>query len=156
MHTVNVSAPSTPASRSPNIYNVVEKLRAGLPLTPKEQATKQQGLATVILELHRELDAAVIAAYGLLPGLSDAEVFARLVALNRARAAEEKTGTVRCLRPAYQAPGQQQTGLNLPTRVATETAAAVAPLPWPSELAKQIQTVRDVVTQAQAPLTPNR
>ena len=34
--------------------------------------------------------------------------------------------------------------------------AAVALLPWPTELAKQIQTVRDVVTQAQAPLTPKQ
>ncbi len=136
-----------------NLYNVVEKLRAGQPLTPKEQATKQQGLATVVLELHRELDAAVAAAYGWPTDLPDAEVLTRLVALNRARAAEEKAGTIRYLRPAYQAPGQQQTGLDLPTRVATETAAVLAPLPWPAELAKQMQAVRDVVTQAPAPLT---
>ena len=136
-----------------NLYNVVEKLRAGQPLTPKEQTTKQQGLATVVLELHRELDAAVAAAYGWPTDLPDAEVLARLVALNRARAAEEKAGTIRYLRPAYQAPGQQQTGLDLPTRVATETAAVLAPLPWPTELAKQMQAVRDVVQQAPTPLT---
>ncbi|GAA3966195.1 class I SAM-dependent DNA methyltransferase [Hymenobacter antarcticus] len=139
-----------------NLYNVVEKLRAGHALTPKEQATHQQGLASIVLELHRDLDAAVAAAYGWPTALPDAELLAHLVALNRARAAEEKAGTVRYLRPAYQAPGHQQTGLNLPTRVATETAAAVALLPWPAELAKQIQTVRDVVTQAQAPLTPKQ
>ncbi|WP_260625652.1 class I SAM-dependent DNA methyltransferase [Hymenobacter sediminicola] len=139
-----------------NLYNVVEKLRAGHALTPKEQTTKQQGLASIVLELHRDLDAAVAAAYGWPTELPDAELLANLVALNRARAAEEKAGTVRYLRPAYQAPGQQQTGLNLPTRVATETAAAVALLPWPAELAKQIQAVRDVVTQAQAPLTPKQ
>jgi len=136
-----------------NLYNVVEKLRAGQALTPKEQATHQQGLASVVLELHRDLDAAVAAAYGWPTDLPDAELLTRLVALNRARAAEEKAGTVRYLRPTYQAPGQQQTGLALPTQVETETAAAVALLPWPAELAKQIQAVRDVVTQAPAPLT---
>ncbi len=107
-----------------------------------------------MLELHRDLDAAVAAAYGWLTTLPNAELLAKLVAPNRARAAEEKAGTVRYLRPAYQGPGHQQAGLNLPTRVATETAAAVALLPWPAELAKQIQTVRDVVTQS--PFTPKQ
>ena len=136
-----------------NLYNVVEKLRAGQPLTPKEQATRQQGLATVVLELHRDLDAAVAAAYGWPPALPEAEVLARLVALNRARAAEEAAGLVRYLRPAYQAPGQQQAGLALPTQPAAEAAAALVPLPWPPELARQMQAVREAVTQAPAPLT---
>ena len=139
-----------------NLYNVVEKLRAGQPLTPKEQATKQQGLASVVLELHRDLDTAVAAAYGWPTDLPDAELLARLVQLNRARAVEEAAGTVRYLRPAYQAPTQQQTGLNLPTAVTTEAAAKLAPQPWPAELVLQIQAVREVVTQAPAPLTTSQ
>ena len=35
-----------------DLYNVVEKLRAGQPLTAKEQITHEQGLAAVVLSLH--------------------------------------------------------------------------------------------------------
>jgi len=83
------------------LYNVVEQLRAGQPLTVKEQATNQQGLASVLLSLHNDLDTAVADAYGWPTTLPDAELLARLVQLNHARAAEEKAGTVRYLRPAY-------------------------------------------------------
>ncbi|MET4075221.1 MFS transporter [Hymenobacter sp. UYCo722] len=86
-----------------DLYNVVEKLRAGLPLTAKEQVTHENGLAAVVLELHKQLDAAVAAAYDWAPTLPDAELLTRLVQLNQQRAAEEAAGTVRYLRPAYQA-----------------------------------------------------
>jgi hypothetical protein len=108
----------------------------------------------VLLSLHNDLDAAVADAYGWPTTLPDAELLARLVALNHARAAEEKAGTVRYLRPAYQAPGQQQAALALPTTgpaaVATTDTAAQ---PWPTELAQQMQAVRAVVAQAAAPVT---
>jgi hypothetical protein len=138
-----------------NLYNVVEQLRAGQPLTPKEQATNQQGLASVLLSLHNDLDAAVADAYGWPITLPDAELLAHLVALNHARAAEEKAGTMRYLRPAYQAPGQQQAALALPTTGPAAVAAAdtTAAQPWPSELAQQMQAVRAVVAQAAAPVT---
>ncbi|MFD1874260.1 class I SAM-dependent DNA methyltransferase [Hymenobacter bucti] len=138
-----------------NLYNVVEQLRAGQPLTPKEQATNQQGLASVLLSLHHDLDAAVAAAYGWPTTLPDAELLARLVTLNHARSAEEKAGTVRYLRPGYQAPGQQQTALALPTTGPAAVAAAdtAAAQPWPAELAQQMQAVRAVVAQAAAPVT---
>ena len=138
-----------------SLYNVVEKLRAGEALTAKEQAVNQQGLVSVLLALHHDLDAAVAAAYGWPAGLPEAELLARLVQLNHARAAEEAAGTVRYLRPAYQAPGQQQSALPLG---APATAAAVGvptvPQPWPPDLAQQMQAVRAVVAQAGAPLTP--
>jgi len=138
-----------------NLYNVVEQLRAGQPLTPKEQATNQQGLASVLLSLHTDLDAAVADAYGWPTTLPDAELLARLVALNHARAAEEKAGTMRYLRPAYQAPGQQQAALALPTTGPAAVAAADTTVaqPWPTELAQQMQAVRAVVAQAAAPVT---
>lgn len=139
-----------------NLYNVVEKLRFGQPLTPKEQITKQQGLATIVLELHRELDAAVAAAYGWPTDLPDAEVLTRLVALNHTRAAEEKAGAVRYLRPAYQSPGQRQTGFDLATQVNVKVADVITPLLWPKKLAEQIKMVREIVAQANAPLTPKQ
>ncbi|WP_188560638.1 class I SAM-dependent DNA methyltransferase [Hymenobacter frigidus] len=137
------------------LYNVVEQLRAGQPLTAKEQATNQLGLASVLLSLHQDLDAAVADAYGWPLALPDAELLARLVALNHARAAEELAGTVRYLRPAYQAPGQQQAALRLPTTgpAAVAAADATAAQPWPTELAHQMQAVRAVVAQAAAPVT---
>jgi hypothetical protein len=94
------------------------------------------------------------AAYGWPTTLPDAELLTRLVQLNHARAAEEKAGTVRYLRPAYQAPGQQQT-MALPTTgpAAVATADAVVTQLWPAELAQQMQAVRAVVTQAAALLT---
>ncbi|WP_317191506.1 type IIL restriction-modification enzyme MmeI, partial [Hymenobacter lapidiphilus] len=57
-----------------DLYNVVEKLRAGQPLaTPKDQTVNQQGLASVVLSLHQQLDAAVAAAYNWPPALPEAE-----------------------------------------------------------------------------------
>ena len=46
------------------MYNVVEKLRAGQELTEEERNIYDAGLAGLLRELHDELDAAVFAAYG--------------------------------------------------------------------------------------------
>ena len=132
-----------------DLYNVVEKLRAGLPLTAKEQVTHENGLAAVVLELHKQLDAAVAAAYGWAPDQTDAELLTRLVQLNQLRAAEEAAGTVRYLRPAYQAPagaGSEQ----LSMRQGLTTAVVSSEVPtarreWPAGLAQQMRAVREVV-----------
>jgi hypothetical protein len=85
------------------LYNLVEKLRAGTALSAAEADTARRARAAIILELHRRLDAAVAAAYGWPADLAPAEIVARLVALNAERAAEEAAGTIRWLRPEYQA-----------------------------------------------------
>jgi hypothetical protein len=54
--------------------------------------------------LHDRLDAAVAEAYGWSGNLTDDEMLARLVALNKVRWHEEATGIVRWLRPDYQIP----------------------------------------------------
>ncbi|SDX36884.1 class I SAM-dependent DNA methyltransferase [Hymenobacter psychrophilus] len=139
-----------------DLYNVVEKLRAGQPLaTPKEQLINQQGLASVVLSLHQQLDVAVAAAYGWPAALPEPELLARLVALNHARAQQESLGHVQYLRPAYQAPELQQSALALPAAAARATAATAAtgPQPWPAELAQQMQALRDTVQQAGQPLS---
>jgi hypothetical protein len=56
----------------------------------------------ILKELHDRLDEAVAAAYGWPADLTDDEILARLVALNKERAAEEARGLVRWLRPDYQ------------------------------------------------------
>ncbi|WP_338720337.1 DNA methyltransferase [Devosia sp. XK-2] len=73
-------------------------------LTPREDDVKSRALVLILRELHEELDAAVLAAYGWPQGLSDDDLLTRLVALNKARAAEEAAGHVRWLRPDYQRP----------------------------------------------------
>ncbi|TDN38255.1 DNA methyltransferase [Hymenobacter sp. UV11] len=138
-----------------DLYNVVEKLRAGQPLTAKDQTTHEQGLAAVVLSLHQQLDAAVAAAYGWPADLPDADILTRLVQLNHERRQEEAAGTVRYLRPSYQAPGQQQAALVLPTAASATTALTDLAIihPWPTELAQQMQAVRAVVAQAGTPVT---
>ena len=132
-----------------DLYNVVEKLRAGLPLTAKEQVTHENGLAAVVLELHKQLDASVAAAYGWPPTLPDAELLTRLVQLNQQRAAEEAAGTVRYLRPAYQAPaGSGSEQLSMSQGLTTEAAGSeltVVQREWPAGLAQQMRAVREVV-----------
>ncbi len=46
------------------IYNVLEKLRAGEPLTDKDKKIHDEGLVTILKQLHDDLDAAVLEAYG--------------------------------------------------------------------------------------------
>ena len=80
------------------IYNVLEKLRAGDPLSDKERLIHEQGLVSVLKQIHDGLDAAVFEAYGWPSSLSDDEILMRLVALNAERAAEEAQGVIRWLR----------------------------------------------------------
>lgn len=89
------------------LYNVLERLRAGTgpeALEATERSTFDDGLVLILKELHDRLDAAVAGAYGWPADLSEEEVLARLVALNKARVKEEKRGLVRWLRPEYQIP----------------------------------------------------
>lgn len=84
------------------IYNVLEKLRRGEPLDAADEAIKDKGLVLIVKELHDKLDALVAEAYGWPADLSDEDILALLAALNAERAAEEKRGLVRWLRPDYQ------------------------------------------------------
>ncbi len=142
------------------MYNVLETLRSGQPLSAKERAIHERGLVSLLRQLHDELDAAVAAAYGWPAasptGLADEEILLRLVELNITRAAEELAGHVRWLRPAYQAPGESQPAQS--TLLADEAAVAVAPLvaprAWPKPLAEQAAAVRALLDAAGAPVAP--
>jgi hypothetical protein len=155
-----------------DLYNVVEKLRAGQPLTAKEETVHQHGLAAVMLSLHQQLDAAVAEAYGWPTDLPAPELLQRLVHLNHQRAREEQAGHVRYLRPAYQAPETVQAGLVLPEpapiaavkvkgKKATKSSGAIAlsangaevSNTWPQELAQQMQALRTAIQLAETPFT---
>ena len=109
-----------------DMYNVLEKLRAGEPLPEGREGPTSRGWSVVLRQLHDELDAAVFDAYGWPATLTDEEILARLVALNAERAAEEAQGLVRWLRPEYQAPSAVATG-----PVVTESGLAPEEEPEP-------------------------
>ncbi len=145
-----------PALALTDLYNVVEALRAGRVLTAKERATHEAGLASVLLDLHTRLDAAVLAAYGWPASLPDADVLARLAALNATRRAEEAAGHVRWLRPAFQAPQSAPVQGALGVAPSVRAAASVqAPAPLPGTLAGQLNAVRSVVESSLSGVTPS-
>lgn len=132
-----------------DMYNVLEKLRAGTALSAKEQVAHEEGLVSVLRQLHDDLDAAVAAAYGLPITATDDEILTILCKLNAERAAEERSGLVRWLRPSFQHPGAITTQATMGT-ADIETAApakvrAAGKLPWPKTLAEQAQAVRAVL-----------
>lgn len=157
------------------MYNVMEKLRSGDTLTAKEKTIHEQGLVSVLRELHDQLDRAVFEAYGWsdladklvgLPGATtplpdkpeaqaeaEEELLLRLVALNAQRAAEEARGQVRWLRPAYQNPSEAAQAHQTEIEVASEeadatTTTATAKQTWPKNMREQVAAVRSAL-QAQ-------
>jgi len=181
------------------MYNVLEAVRAGTPLTAKEKAIHDKGLVSILQQIHDDLDAAVLEAYGwsdltkrdankeaphscgagecaaiekreALPNgvpftppqecggslkeTLEAELLTRLVALNHARAAEEKKGLIRWLRPDYQNPGRSNNGHRPPlqgTLAGTETQKHFKPdkssaaLIWPATLSAQVTSIQKLI-----------
>lgn len=155
-----------------NMYNVLEKLRSGEELTKRERETHEQGLVSILRELHDDLDRAVFAAYGWehlgevlvgRPGVTtplldkpeeqavaEEELLRRLVALNAERAEEEKKGLIRWLRPEYQNPGgpsieaTQEALLDEPAPITAPKAADK--LDWPKTVPQQIGAVRGALS----------
>lgn len=152
------------------IYNVLEKLRSGVQISDKEKAINEQGLVSVLRDLHDELDRAVFEAYRwtdlaekLLgrPGATtplvdkpaeqveaEKELLSRLVALNAERAAEERKGIVRWLRPEFQAAATKpaQTEMEMPEteEVAGKPTKAGRQL-WPKDLPDQVRAVAEAL-----------
>jgi len=134
------------------MYNVLAKLRAGEELGEREREINQQGLVSLLKQIHDELDAAVCRAYGWPADITEDEVLARLVELNRERAGEEAEGLVRWLRPEYQAPdapamAARELGLERPAAA----PARVEPMTWPREMAAQAKAVRRALSALGAP-----
>ena len=138
------------------MYNVLEKLRSGEALTAKERVIHEEGLVSVLNQIHDDLDTAVFDAYGWPATLTNEEILERLVALNAERAEEEKRGLVRWLRPEFQKPG----GAKAATQEALPAgddedeqpaAKPAAPLAWPKALPERIAAVRDLMARAASP-----
>jgi hypothetical protein len=136
------------------LYNVLERVRSGAALTEAERGVHDAGQISILRHLHDRLDEAVAAAYGWPAALSDAEIVARVVALNAQRRAEEAGGLVRWLRPEVQAPEEVR-------RVATQTVLAMDEAGitdaahWPrGDTAKQYIVLRGALAQVASPATP--
>jgi hypothetical protein len=164
------------------MYNVLDKLRSGEALSAKERVIHEHGLVSVLRQLHDEIDAAVLDAYGwsdLLPLLRvahgndaptdnstrddakrsfDEAILERLVALNAERAAEEARGVIRWLRPEFQHPTAQVAPEQ--AEIATDEAAddtavpgtIAKPLPWPKDAVAQVRAVADALAASPVPL----
>jgi hypothetical protein len=126
------------------MYNVLEKLRAGEVLTEEDRGIYDSALVGVLRELHDELDIAVFAAYGWPSNLTDEEILGNVVSLNTQRSTEEHNGRVRWLRPEYQAPKELavQTVLAGVTPVEGPTPTR-RKLPWPTTLPEQVRAIKD-------------
>jgi hypothetical protein len=139
------------------MYNVLEKLRANEALNAKEKQIHDAGLVSVLRELHDDLDAAVFAAYGWPPTLTDAEILERLVALNAERAKEEASGLVRWLRPDYQNPGgtkARQTSLGVEVEPAAKPGKQrPGKLAWPKTLSERVKAVSTALAGLKEPVT---
>ncbi|MBV5322899.1 MAG: class I SAM-dependent DNA methyltransferase, partial [Ilumatobacteraceae bacterium] len=146
------------------LYNVIQALKEGRPLTVKEKSIHSQGLVSVLKELHDELDAAVLAAYGwsdLNGATHSPELLGRLLSLNAQRAADEEQGIICWLRPDFQnplskqeLPTQVQQGLEVDLPVINQSEIdSKIPIPWPATLPEQISTLAQELTQAHTALT---
>ena len=152
------------------MYNVLEALREGRALTAKEKTLHTDGLVSVLKDLHDELDAAVLLAYGLAQPLSTDALLSHLVTLNAQRAAEEKTGHIRWLRPSFQDPAQAKMlsnnellapmvkGLQADLALDSEqtpptTANHPAAQAWPSTLPDQVRALAQVLSSQPGTLT---
>lgn len=139
------------------MYNVVEKLRSGEPLTVKERAIHEIAACGVLRDMHDELDQLVAEAYGWPWPMQKEEILERLVALHDERVEEEKRGLVRWLRPEYQIPrfatAAHVLTLEITDAVPQPVEPAIELRAWPTTAVEQLSGLGALV--AQRPLTPD-
>lgn len=144
------------------MYNVLEKLRSGEKLTAKEQTIHEQGLVSVLKQIHDDLDAAVFDAYGWPHDLEDEAILQRLVDLNHERAEEESRGIIRWLRPEFQNPSHGKQGSATQTAFADDdgektkpikqaAAAKIKKQPWPKTLPDRMVAIQTALQRHAAP-----
>jgi hypothetical protein len=162
------------------MYNVLEKLKSGEALNAKEKTIHEQGLVSVLKQLHDELDLAVLDAYGwndlaeqmqIVNGNAatdkprsdikralDETLLERLVALNSERADEEKRGIVRWLRPEYQnkqGADADAAVISVQSEMDVDAEADIAvviaeKLPWPKGDIEQVKAVIEVLAASKS------
>jgi hypothetical protein len=136
------------------MYNVVEDLRSGQPLSDESRVIHDLGLVSVLRDLHDSLDRAVAEAYGWPADLAVEDILFRLVELNAVRAAEERAGLVRWLRPEFQKATAVQAGLGVEMEEDVPIAARAGRAAWPAALPDRVRAVRDFLMQSPEPVAP--
>lgn len=140
-----------PGLKLTEIYNVLEKLRSVQDLDEAEQITHGRALASVLLDIHNELDAAVLRAYEWPFDISTEDVLYRLLALNEQRQVEERRGIIRWLRPEFQQrPEAGQVGLDM--QIEEAVSPTVARRPWPQALPERVRAIRAVLAEEPQPI----
>lgn len=134
-------------------YNVVQRLRtkAG-PLDPEDRSIYDRAHLRLLQLRLDEIDEAVSEAYGFAPDASADVILESLVALNLDRSVEEANGTIRYIRPIYQARGRARESAPTLEFPLAESAAPAAALPWPDSLSDQVVSVAGVLAGAHRPL----
>lgn len=135
------------------MYNVLEKLRSGDPLTSRERTVHEIAACGVLRDSHDQLDALVAEAYDWPSKSSTEETLERLVALHDERVADESCGRIRWLRPDFQIPrftsgsaAPEELALTTPT--AAPAAARDERRPWPATAVDQLSAVGAAVALA--------
>ncbi len=137
------------------MYNVLEKLRSDEELDARERAAYEQGLVSVLRQIHDDIDAAVMDAYGWPKELSTEEILYKLVALNAERQAEERKGQVRWLRPEFQsAKVGGQAGLGIELEEGAVAEGKIERRAWPSNLSEKVGAIRGVLASHRRPMDP--
>jgi hypothetical protein len=144
---------SNPDLTLTGLYNVLEALRANRPLSAEERDVHDRGLVSLIRQHHDAIDQSVAQAYGWPAEVTDEDLLARLVALNRKRAAEEEKELVRWLRLEFQAPGEAPIPQTLDLGETAAAAALPILIPWPKSLPEQVTAIAKILTAAPKPLT---
>lgn len=130
------------------MYNVLEKLRAGEAIEGKDKEIYDQGLISLLKDIHDRIDAAVADAYGWPHDLTDDDILHRLVDLNLERAREEAAGNVRWLRPDYQNPtGASAAAKSGKLDLGDVAADAKGKPAWPKSMPDQVAAVRDALAE---------
>lgn len=143
-----------------DMYNVLEKLRTGESLSAKDKVINEQGLVSVLKQLHDDLDAAVFDAYGWSAKLDDNAILEGLVALNVQRAKEEAKGVIRWLRPDFQC----RTGTATQTELGVDSISAeksdgrkqgrqVTKRVWPRAMPEQVRVLHECLVEVARPVT---
>jgi hypothetical protein len=138
------------------MYNLLEKLRAGQEFTEADRAYNNKALVSTLKQIHDQLDQAVFEAYGWQDlwaaqqtGTDINEtILDRLVTLNAERAAEERNGLIRWLRPEYQNPNQTTTTQTELTDSSETDEIIVTPVEqqkWPIAAKAQLAAIRDLL-----------
>ena len=133
------------------LYNVLHALQADRTLTEAERDVLDAGQVATLRHLHDELDAAVAEAYGWPVNLPAPDIVARVVALNAERLAEERDGTVRWLRPEFQAPAEALAARKAQLGLDMDEAGMVPA--WPKDTVAQYQALRAALSRG-VPMLP--